>query len=57
MAVQQVASYSDKPIDEKQKEKEFKEHTQTYAAFISGTKWTVISTAILLVILYLIFVY
>lgn len=57
MAEQQVATYSDKPITETQKEKEFEEHTNTYAAFLSGTKWSVISTAVILVILYLIFVH
>ena len=57
MAEQQVASYSDKPISEKQKEKDFEEHTHTYAAFLSGAKWSVISTAAILVILYLIFVH
>lgn len=57
MAEQQVATYSDKPITETQKEKEFEEHTNTYAAFLSGTKWSVISTAAILVILYLIFVH
>lgn len=57
MAEQQVASYSDKPISEKQKEKEFEEHANTYAAFLTGTKWSVISTAAILVILYLIFVH
>ena len=57
MAEQQVATYSNKPISEKQKEKDFEEHTGTYAAFLSGTKWSVISTAVILVILYLIFVH
>jgi len=57
MAENQVATYSDKPITDTQKAKEFEEHTGTYAAFLSGTKWTVIVTAAILIGLYFIFVH
>lgn len=53
MAEQQVATFSDKPISAKQKEKEFEEHTKTYGAFMAGTKWSVIIVAVILVALYI----
>ncbi|WP_332712336.1 aa3-type cytochrome c oxidase subunit IV [Pelagibacterium mangrovi] len=53
MAENQVATYSNEPISEAQKAKEFEEHTKTYAAFIAGSKWTVIVTVAILVGLYL----
>lgn len=53
MAENQVATYSNEPISEAQKVKEFEEHTKTYAAFIAGSKWTVIVTVAILVGLYL----
>lgn len=56
MAENQVATYSDKPITEAEKAKEFEEHTRTYAAFIAGTKWSVIATVAILIVLYFVFV-
>lgn len=57
MAENQVATYSDKPISDTQKAKEFEEHTGTYAAFLTGTKWTVIVTVAILIVMYFVFVH
>lgn len=56
MAENQVASFSNEPISDAQKEKEFQEHTRTYTAFLEGTKWSVIVTIAILVVLFLIFI-
>lgn len=52
MAEQQVATFSDKPVTAKQKEKEFEEHTKTYGAFLVGSKWSIIVVAVILIALY-----
>lgn len=52
MAHNQVATYSDKPITENQKAKDFEEHSKTYGGFVFITKWTVIITSAILVLLY-----
>ncbi|WMT86341.1 aa3-type cytochrome c oxidase subunit IV [Pelagibacterium sp. 26DY04] len=56
MAENQVATFSNEPISDAEKAKEFEEHTKTYAGFLAGTKWTVIATVAILVVLYLVFV-
>ncbi|RDE08042.1 aa3-type cytochrome c oxidase subunit IV [Pelagibacterium lacus] len=56
MAEEMVATYTDKPLTESQKEKDLVEHTKTYGAFMSGLKWSTIVTAAVLVVLYLVFV-
>lgn len=56
MAENQVATFSNEPISEVEKAKEFEEHTKTYTAFLAGTKWSVIATVAILIVLYLVFV-
>ncbi|HWJ87038.1 MAG TPA: aa3-type cytochrome c oxidase subunit IV [Pelagibacterium sp.] len=57
MAHNQVATYSDKPITDGQKSKEFEEHSKTYAGFVFITKWSVITLVVILVLLYLFLVH
>lgn len=57
MAEQQVATFSSKPISAKQKEKDFEEHAGTYGGFLQLIKWSIISTAVILIALYFIFVH
>lgn len=52
MAEQHIATYSDKPLTDKQKEKDFAENQNTFHAFMGMTKWSVISIAILLILMY-----
>lgn len=57
MAEQQVATFSNKPISDKQKEKEFVEHSSTYQFFLSLLKWGIGVTVLVLIGLYFIFVH
>lgn len=57
MAHNQVATYSEKPITDGQKSKEFEEHSRTYSGFLFVTKWSVITTVAILVLLYLFLVH
>lgn len=57
MAEQQAVTFSTTPISEKQKEQEFVEHTSTYGAFLQLLKWSIITTVVILIALYLIFVH
>jgi hypothetical protein len=52
MAEQQVATFSNKPISAKQKEKDFEEHVNTYKGFMELAKWGVIANAVILIALY-----
>lgn len=57
MAEQQAVTFSTKPISEQQKEKELVEHTSTYGAFLQLIKWSIITTVVILIALYFIFVH
>lgn len=57
MAEQQTATFSDKPVSAKQKEKDFEEHARTYKAALAGGKWTTIAIAVILIGLYFVFVH
>jgi hypothetical protein len=52
MAEVQTATYSDKPVTEKQKAQDFQEHAKTYHAFLGLAKWGTIAVAVLLIGLY-----
>ena len=53
MAEQHIATYSEKPLTDKQREKDFAENQNTYDAFMSMTKWSVISIVVLLILMYI----
>lgn len=57
MAEEMVATYSEKPLTDAQKSKDFEEHQRTYAGFMSVTKWGIISNVVLLIVLYFIFIH
>lgn len=57
MAEQQTATFPDKPVSAKQKEKDFEEHVRTYKAVMQGTKWSIIVLVAILVGLYFVFVH
>ncbi|GGA58441.1 aa3-type cytochrome c oxidase subunit IV [Pelagibacterium lentulum] len=57
MAENQVATYSNKPISEKQKSEEFQEHNRTYKGFLEMAKWSCIVIGIILIALYFIFIH
>lgn len=57
MADEMVVSYSDKPITEAQKAKDFEEHAKTYEAFMGWAKWGIIGNVIILIALYFIFIH
>ena len=53
MAEQNIATYSEKPLTDKQREKDFAENQNTYDAFMSMTKWSVIAITVLLILMYI----
>ncbi|WP_196260560.1 aa3-type cytochrome c oxidase subunit IV [Pelagibacterium limicola] len=57
MAEQHVATFSNKPISAKQKDKDFEEHSGTYKAFLQLVKWGIIANVIILAVLYFLFIF
>lgn len=57
MAEEMVATYSDKPVNQAQKTKDFEEHTRTYAGFMAVVKWSIIVLVVILIGMYFFFVH
>lgn len=53
MADHQTVTFSDEPLTENQKAEDFQEHTHTYRAFMTLTKWSIIAVTVVLIALYL----